>query len=168
MTADERRPAMVRKVTDLEGSAGCRFDDVFYRRAAGHGSTRDGGKDRGPAMEQGRYIDAREARAVASWLDDAVARLVQALDPERITLFGSWARGTATRRSDLDLCVIWATDRPPLDRMGHVLQLLRDAPRPVEPIVYTPDEWERLRASPFVRRIEEEGKVLYERGTVTA
>ena len=104
---------------------------------------------------------------VAAWLEEAVPRLVRELAPERILLFGSWARRTATRRSDIDVCVIWDTDRSPLDRIGRVLELLSDAPRPVEPVVYTPEEWERMREHvPFVRRIDKEGKVLYERRAV--
>lgn len=104
---------------------------------------------------------------VAAWLEEAVPRLVRELVPERILLFGSWARKTATRRSDIDVCVIWNTDRSPLERIGRVLELLSDAPRPVEPVVYTPEEWERMRDHvPFVRRIDKEGKVLYERRAV--
>lgn len=105
---------------------------------------------------------------VAFWLEKGVARLVGEVEPERVILFGSWARGTATRRSDIDLCVIWKTDLAPLDRIGKVLMILKDAPRPVEAVAYTPKELERLEASPFVRRILEEGKVLYERGRVAA
>ena len=105
---------------------------------------------------------------VASWLEEGVARLVRELEPERIVLFGSWARGTATRRSDIDLCVIWKTDLSPLDRIGKVLVLLKDAPRPIEAVVYTPEELVRMEESPFIRRIVKEGKVLYERGRIAA
>lgn len=108
----------------------------------------------------------QQATRVERWLNEAVARLARTLDPEHIILFGSWARGTATRRSDIDVCVIWETGLAPLERIGRVLHLLSDAPRPVEAVVYTPDEWARSY-SPFVRRIQEEGTVLCERGEVT-
>jgi len=112
-----------------------------------------------------RYIDAQEQEEVEAWLEEAVDRLVRQLGPECILLFGSWARETATRRSDIDLCVILETESAPLERIGRVMELLTDAPRPVEPVVYTPDEWERVRDSvPFARRIATEGTVLYERG----
>ncbi|PSB13041.1 nucleotidyltransferase domain-containing protein [filamentous cyanobacterium CCP2] len=98
------------------------------------------------------------------WLVLAVDRLEEAISPERIVLFGSWARGTASRRSDIDLFIVWNTDQPPLARMGQILSLLQDAPLPVEVIVYTLDELEQRCYSPFIRRVLTEGKVLYERG----
>lgn len=96
-------------------------------------------------------------------LPEMVERLVHHFDPQQIVLFGSWARGTASRRSDIDLLIVCETEAPPLERVGQVLQVLWDAPLPVEAIVYTPED---LRASgdrPFIRQILEEGQVLYRR-----
>lgn len=98
----------------------------------------------------------------------ASERLAEKLDPECVMLFGSFARGTETRTSDLDLFVVWDTPLGPLQRIGRVMDLLSDAPRPVEAVVYTPGELERNRTNPFIRRILSEGRVLYrreERGT---
>jgi len=112
-----------------------------------------------------RYVEAEEEERVAAWLEAVVDRLVGHMEPERVILFGSWARGTATRHSDIDLCIIWDTEADHLDRIGRVMELVADAPRPVEPVVYTPAEWEEAREHvPFVRRIADEGRVLYERG----
>jgi predicted nucleotidyltransferase len=61
---------------------------------------------------------------IEAWLTEAVERLVRAIDPERILLFGSFAKGQAGRRSDIDLIVVWNTDLGPLDRIGLVLELL--------------------------------------------
>lgn len=105
--------------------------------------------------------------AVQQWLDQAVARLA-GLGAERVLLFGSWARGTATRRSDLDLLVVWPTHLPPLARIGRVLDLLRDAPLPVEPLVLTPEELEARADLPFLRGVLKEARVLYERGKAAA
>lgn len=96
------------------------------------------------------------------WLDIAVRRLQAVLDPEQIILFGSWARGTASRRSDIDLFIVLETTDPPLTRIGTVLDLLTDAPRSIDVIVYTPDELARRAHSPFIRRLLQEGQVLYE------
>jgi uncharacterized protein len=101
---------------------------------------------------------------INDWLHLAVARLDQTLHPEQILLFGSWARGTASRHSDLDLLIVWETDHPPLERIGQALALLQDAPLPVEVIVYTPAELQQRNHSPFIRRVLAEGRVLYERG----
>ena len=75
----------------------------------------------------------------------------------------SSARGTASRRSDIDLFVVWDTPLPPLERIGRILSELRDAPRAVEAIVYTPRELKERGDSRFIRRILAEGKVLHER-----
>ena len=105
----------------------------------------------------------REKMTAEEWLDEAVLRLRAELDPELVLLFGSRARGTATRRSDLDLLIVWNTQEPHLARIGRVLHLLSDSPWPVEVIAYTPLELEAKRSSTFVRGILNEGKVLYER-----
>ncbi len=94
-------------------------------------------------------------------LHSMVQRLVDDLHPQQIILFGSWARGTATRRSDLDLLIVCETKAPPLERIGRVLRLLADAPLPVEAIVYTPEELNHNSSLPFIRRVLEEGRVLY-------
>lgn len=97
------------------------------------------------------------------WLGQAVERLRRVLDPELILLFGSRARGSATRKSDLDLMLVMRTDLPALARIERVLRLLADSPWPVEAIVYTPEELQRMAHTPFVRRVLKEGRVLYER-----
>lgn len=105
---------------------------------------------------------------VDRWLAIAVDRLVRALDPERILLFGSFATGTAGRRSDLDLLVVWDTELSPVARIGHILELLSDAPRPIDVVVYTPREFAERSELPFLRHVVGQAKVLYERGETTA
>lgn len=112
-----------------------------------------------------RYIEAMSADAgeVNAWIEAAVAPLALRLGLERVLLFGSRARGTASRRSDIDLFVVWDTPLAPLERIGRILSELRDAPRPVEAIVYTPRELRERAQSRFVKRILAEGRVLHER-----
>jgi predicted nucleotidyltransferase len=38
-------------------------------------------------------------------LDELVARIVEAVRPEKVILFGSWAKGTARPDSDIDLFI---------------------------------------------------------------
>ena len=83
-------------------------------------------------------------------------------------LFGSHARGTADRRSDLDLLVVARTSLPPLERIGLVLELLKDAPLPVEALVLTPEEFQERRDLPFLQGVLREAKPLYERGKAPA
>ena len=96
------------------------------------------------------------------WLAEAVARIRAAFDPLWVIQFGSHARGTQTRHSDLDLLIITETVQSPLERIGTVLALLADSPWPVDAIVLTPEEFEHRRHSHFIRAILREGKVLHE------
>ncbi len=80
-------------------------------------------------------------------------------------LFGSYARGTSTPRSDVDLLLVEATDQPFLDRLSRYLDpLVERLGVGVELLVYTPAEFASLRDNRFVRRALREGKVLYESG----
>lgn len=101
-------------------------------------------------------------------LGDIAAALVDDLDPERIILFGSFARGDQNRASDLDLVVVAETDLPFCERIGRALESCsRASPLAVEPLVYTPSEWNGMIAQgrPFARLVEKEGRVLHERGS---
>ena len=79
-------------------------------------------------------------------------------------VFGSYARGTQTRRSDLDIALIMDTDKRFLDRYQGILGLREAAGGvPVEALVYAPGEIEAISDRPFVRRLLREGVVIYER-----
>ncbi|GAA6756813.1 nucleotidyltransferase domain-containing protein [Thermus thalpophilus] len=99
-----------------------------------------------------------------TYLEGAVERLRSAFALEALYLFGSHARGTADARSDLDLLVVAETDLPPLERIGRVLELLKDAPLPVEAIVLTPRELAERKDLPFLAGVLKEAVPLYERG----
>jgi predicted nucleotidyltransferase len=106
-------------------------------------------------------------------LERTLAALVQAivasLDPERILLFGSLARGDQNRASDIDLVVVARTELPFLERIGRVLEACHPVSplRAVEPLVYTPEEWQRMLADggSFAHHVEREARVLHERGS---
>ena len=69
-----------------------------------------------------------------------IERLVAALTPKRILLFGSWARGEASDGSDLDLLVVMDSDEPMYKRMARAQRALRGLSLPVDVFVVTPDE----------------------------
>jgi len=97
-------------------------------------------------------------------LSDWVPRIVEALRPEKVILFGSAARGEAGEGSDIDLTVIAASEASFFDRIGQVMDLYRGE-REINVLVYTPEEWQRMRAEGrrFLERMVAEGVVLYER-----
>jgi predicted nucleotidyltransferase len=99
-----------------------------------------------------------------------IARLVEIIAreyrPQKVILFGSYARGQPTEDSDIDLLIIKDTDARMVDRFVEVKRLIYDPQLrvPVSPLVYTPHELEeRLdMEDDFVTEIIREGTVLYE------
>jgi len=95
----------------------------------------------------------------------AVRETAVAYGAQRALLFGSFARGTATRRSDLDVVFVEQTAKPFLARLGRYLDRLTDQLHlAVDVFVYTPQEFERMQGGSFMNRLAREGKVVYERG----
>ena len=73
-----------------------------------------------------------------------VRRLVEAVDPERILLFGSRAKGTASGESDLDLCVIAEMEGDRRERRNRLHELVRpEHDGPVDVLTFTPAEFAR-------------------------
>ena len=64
--------------------------------------------------------------ALRSELLPALELLVERHHPEGLWLFGSWARGSASRRSDVDLLVMGLSDKRLLDAYDAVLEALQD------------------------------------------
>ena len=94
----------------------------------------------------------------------AVSEIARANGASLAVLFGSYARGTATKRSDVDVIFVEETDARFLDRLGKYMGPLFDRLRTgVEVLVYTPAEFERMKSRSFVRRALAEGIVVYER-----
>lgn len=85
-------------------------------------------------------------------------------EPERIYLFGSWATGEADELSDIDLVVIKQTPAPFFDRLREVSRLLPLESGAVDILVYTPEEFARMKAdgNAFAETVEEEGVVVYD------
>lgn len=105
---------------------------------------------------------------VAQTLPQAIERIVAALKPEKIILFGSYADGNPTHDSDVDLLVIMETKKKRANRYLAVSSLLHPRQFPVDIIVKTPKEVEEALKggkdnSFFIREIIKKGKVLYDR-----
>ena len=90
-------------------------------------------------------------------------RIGREFHPERVVLFGSYARGTATPDSDVDLLVVVPFEGKAAHKSVEIRLKLRP-PFPVDLVIRTPETVrERLAMDDgFMREILEEGKVLYE------
>jgi predicted nucleotidyltransferase/HEPN domain-containing protein len=99
-------------------------------------------------------------------LAEIVRRLVEALDPERIYLFGSRARGDAREDSDYDVMVILPEDVPAESKQNSIArEALRDIRAERNVLVWRDQEFNRrvhARAS-LPATILREGKLMYER-----
>jgi predicted nucleotidyltransferase len=97
-----------------------------------------------------------------------IRRIVEALrayEPERIYLFGSWARGQADELSDVDLVVIKTTEVPFLARLQEAAAFIPFDAGAVDLLVYTPDEFAAMQreGNAFAEMIAEEAIVIYGR-----
>lgn len=84
-------------------------------------------------------------------------QVIQLCDPQKILLFGSQAKGTATAKSDIDLCIIAPTN----DKRSLLTDLYCDTESDTP--IYTPEEWEHSVADSqsFAHKLNREGVVLY-------
>jgi addiction module HigA family antidote len=113
--------------------------------------------------------EPRPGAVSASTLDEIVARIVEAVDPEKIVLFGSAASGDAGPASDIDLLVV---DREPFGparsrrgRLRQIREALAGSGIAKDILLFSADEIERWRHSPnhVVARALQQGRVLFAR-----
>ena len=96
-----------------------------------------------------------------------VGRIVARLDPQKVIVFGSYAKGMATARSDLDLFVLMNTDLPMTRRADGVRSLLSRMPVRVDVLVYTPEEVDAYSRdeSSIVSTVLRTGWTVYDSGS---
>ncbi len=99
-------------------------------------------------------------------IQQMAALIAQNFHPEKIILFGSYARGEATVNSDVDLMVILKNPSPRPDRAVPMIRLIHEhINEPVEIIVRSPEGFDAWAQSPYSlsHQVIKEGKVLYEK-----
>jgi predicted nucleotidyltransferase len=103
-------------------------------------------------------------------IDRMAQRIVREVDPQRIVLFGSRARGEADERSDVDLLVV---EREPFDQnrsrrreAARIWRCLSEFRVPADILVYSASEVTQWKDSSHhvIARALREGRVLYESG----
>jgi predicted nucleotidyltransferase len=94
---------------------------------------------------------------------DLCERIARQFRPQRIILFGSYAYGSPTEDSDVDLLVILPFEGQGMRKAAEILTHVN--PRfPVDLVVRTPEEVRQRLAwnDFFLREVIEKGRVLYE------
>ena len=98
-------------------------------------------------------------------IPEITQRIIQTSNPEKIILFGSYARGDFRTDSDLNILIIVQGVKHLRQESIRVRRALRGLLAPVDIVVATPEQITRLRneAGLMYKSALSEGKVLYER-----
>jgi len=102
----------------------------------------------------------------ASDLKELIDYLRLEYKPEKVILFGSYGTDKYESFSDIDLLIVKETEKRFVDRVVELMRLIRErfgSKYPVEPLVYTPDEFKRAKDinSSFIKAILSNGVLLH-------
>jgi predicted nucleotidyltransferase len=102
-----------------------------------------------------------------SLMPEIIRGILSVSSPQKIILFGSYARGDFNQDSDLDILVVMEGAASPRSESIRLHRALRGLMVPIDIIVATPDQLEKYRHTIglIYREALNEGKVLYERPT---
>jgi len=101
---------------------------------------------------------------------EAITRLVKSAHPQKIILFGSYARGDAGKQSDLDFLVVQKEVKGRRREMVHLQDILRSMRIPVDILVVSESgfsEWEDVPGTVF-HEAKREGVLCYDISQVGA
>ena len=92
-------------------------------------------------------------------------QIIKEIHPFRIYLFGSQAKGTGTKDSDIDLLIIADLEGPRQKRNLTIRRLFPNRSFPLDVFVFTKEEFERQKilTNSISNIVLREGKLLYER-----
>jgi len=98
-------------------------------------------------------------------IKEMVQRIVEQFQPEKIILFGSYARGTAGPDSDVDILVVMPVEGSKRKAQLRIRTALNDIQLPKDIIVSKPEEfaWRKDVVGTVEWPASHEGEVLYAR-----
>jgi predicted nucleotidyltransferase len=121
-------------------------------------------------MTQAEITATQSQPSLPPLVQRAVARLIRAFAPERVIVFGSWAKGTSTGKSDIDLLVIADLNGEPAALLRRARQLAGDCFPPVDVVIASPAEvtGAATARSPFLASILGSGMTIYRRAETSS
>ena len=98
-------------------------------------------------------------------LDEIIRRIVDSVDPDRIVLFGSRAKGEGKEGSDYDICVLKKHVRNRRKLARKIYHELFGVDASVDVIIETPRRFDELKDKWFLiySKIADSGSVVYEK-----
>jgi len=105
-------------------------------------------------------------------IDDVIKKLKNetTMYITKIVLFGSFAREkTRPMSSTMDILIIAETTMGFIDRIKYIREITRGAEPIIEPLIYTPREFDFMlkeEGEGFLESAIEEGRIIFERGQV--
>jgi len=98
-------------------------------------------------------------------IGDIAMKIANKFNPEQIILFGSYAKGTQSKGSDIDLLIIQDTELPSYKRGIDIRLSLIGTKMPIDILVYTRNEFEKEKNDKysFLFSAIKTSKILYER-----
>ncbi|ATW28163.1 nucleotidyltransferase domain-containing protein [Candidatus Formimonas warabiya] len=105
--------------------------------------------------------EASIASSIHSEVDFIKNQIISSYNPSKIILFGSYANGTATAKSDIDLCIIKNTNNK--RKLLPDMYLNIESKKPFDLLLYTEAEWNECinDTSSFAYLINKKGIVIY-------
>lgn len=94
-------------------------------------------------------------------IDNIKGQIISQYGPAKIILFGSQTKGTATSKSDIDLCIIKDTENK--RELLTEMYVNIESNKPFDLLLYTKSEWEQCinDSTSFAYLINTKGTVIY-------
>lgn len=111
------------------------------------------------------YSEVFTKAEVSARLQQVTNQLVEAFDPEKLILFGRFAREeNVSKLSTMDILIVAQTELPFVERIYKARKATRQSEPIIEPLVYTPEEFRVMTeevGEGFLENALAEGKVIY-------
>lgn len=102
-------------------------------------------------------IDIKRREKVYEELEAFVGKLRSQYTIYEVYLFGSAASGELHEASDIDLIIVGSFEEGFFQRIANVLSLTS---LPLEPLVYTKEEFKEMKKEPFIQEVLKKAKKL--------
>jgi len=98
-------------------------------------------------------------------INKLIERIKMCMSPQKIIIFGSYAKGKTTLKSDLDIFIVKETVFPMDKRRDEITHLISNSLTPIDVHIYTPEEVEEYSKEPFsfVNSVLKTGEIVFDR-----